>query len=337
MKLDSKTLPPQFYFFDLTLENKIITLGSCFSDNIGTNLTDLKFNVFQNPFGTLYHPLVIAQIINDAMMEVKSSNQFFIENDGLWRWWLGHGSLAHPDLDFLKSSIENIKSELKSSLQAVNTVLFLTFGSSYSYTFLEQNLMVGNCHKIPDKYFSKHISSVADISKAYFELISALIKVNPSLKIVFTVSPVRHIKDGLHENNLSKSTLLLAVDEIVSRFSENCCYFPAYELQIDGLRDYQYYNDDLVHPSSKAVAFIWERFCASFFNGEMIQWRKEFENLSRSLHHRPLHPSSVSFQVFVRKLSASLADLSSSYPLLDWSSEEQKLNQLMEMLPNQSK
>ncbi len=333
MKLDSKTLPQQNYFFDITFQKKIITLGSCFSNNIGSKLMDLKFNVVQNPFGTLYHPLVIAQIINDTILDIETSNHHYIKNDGLWRWWLGHGSLAQPDLDTLKTTVDHVKSQLRKTLLDENAVIFLTFGSSFSYIYLEEDLMVGNCHKIPDIQFSKTRSTVSDITTTYIDLISKLIEVNQHIKIVFTVSPVRHIKEGLHENNLSKSTLLLAVDKIISCFAQNCHYFPAYELQIDGLRDYQYYGDDMVHPSPKATAFIWDYFCTAFLNTEMQKWRKDYESLARSLGHKPLHPSSDSFKIFVQNLSSSLENLKNSYPALDWSNELRIMDNIMKQLP----
>lgn len=332
VQLENKTLPPEKYFFDLTFNSNIITIGSCFSDYIGSKLTELKFNVLLNPFGTLYHPLIMARIIDDSITGKNMPDSQFVKNDGLWRWWMGHGSLAETDIEVLKSNIHAQKAELKKKMESPHAVLFLTFGSAFLYNFIQSNINVGNCHKVPGNHFSKRMSSVSEIAGIYCELIGKLKDLNPELKIVFTVSPIRHIKDGLQKNNLSKATLLLAIDEILKKFQDYCFYFPAYELQIDGLRDYQYYSDDLVHPSQRAVEFIWTYFCSGFFSKEMVLWKERYEALRRDLSHRPLHPASESFSVFLKRVTEKISGIMHEYPDLDWTKEVQKMEELQAMV-----
>ena len=253
-------------------------LGSCFSDEIGEQMQRRYLNVTCNPFGTLYNPLSIAQALQ--MTEVPQ----LVEHDGLWHSMVHHGSFSRADQheakQAIRASIETMQQTLKEA-----TVVIVTFGTAWVYE--KDGKIVGNCHKLPESCFTRRRLSVEEIVAAWRPILDRY----PDKHWLFTVSPIRHIKDGLHENQLSKATLLMAVEQLSSLEgrSGGVLYFPSYEILLDELRDYRFYADDLVHPSSLAVNYIWERFvdtfCTPQTKNELVfqlkRWKHE--------HHLPLH------------------------------------------------
>ena len=268
-------------------EDKILMVGSCFADEIGEQMKQRNLQVTCNPFGTLYNPLSIAQALSIQMSEVS-----FLFYDGLWHSMAHHGSFSRADKteaeQAVKASIETMQNALQEA-----TVVIVTFGTAWVYELVESQkskverpYVVGNCHKMPGEWFERRRLSVEEIVEAW----QPIIEQYSDKKWVFTVSPIRHIKDGLHENQISKATLLMAVEQLrVESQESRVSYFPSYEILLDELRDYRFYADDLVHPSTMAVNYIWERFVATFCtpqtqNEMMIQhkrWKHE--------HHIPLH------------------------------------------------
>ena len=286
-------------------EDKILMLGSCFSDEIGEQMKQRNLQVTCNPFGTLYNPLSIANAINLQILKssnlqiLKSSNCKLplVEHDGLWHSMAHHGAFSRPTKEeaeeAVKASVETMQKAL-----AEATVVIVTFGTAWVYEMGGQ--IVGNCHKLPADTFTRRRLTVDEIVAAWQSIITRY----PDKHWLFTVSPIRHIKDGLHENQLSKATLLMAVNELVNQSyspqdglsaerSVFCqakpVYFPSYEILLDELRDYRFYADDLVHPSSMAVQYIWERFVDTFCTPQTRnQMQLELKHWKQS-QHRPLH------------------------------------------------
>ena len=285
-------------------EDKILMLGSCFSDEIGEQMKQRNLQVTCNPFGTLYNPLSIANAIN--LQILKSSNRQIVNYDGLWHSMAHHGAFSRPTKEETEAAVMQSVEKMQRAL-AEATVVIVTFGTAWVYEWNQESgvknqdqYVVANCHKMPDSWFTRRRLSVEEIVAAWQPIIDRY----PDKHWLFTVSPIRHIKDGLHENQLSKATLLMAVNELVNQSyspqdglsaerSVFCqakpVYFPSYEILLDELRDYRFYADDLVHPSSMAVQYIWERFVETFCtNGTRNQMQIEHKQWKFE-HHRPLH------------------------------------------------
>ena len=253
-------------------EDKILMVGSCFSDEIGELMKQRYLKVTCNPFGTLYNPLSIAQAINSQLSTLNSQ---LVYHDGFWHSMAHHGSFSRADKSEAESAVRASIETMQQALQEA-TLVIVTFGTAWVYE--KDGEVVGNCHKLPESCFSRRRLTVEEIVEAWKPILERY----PDKHWLFTVSPIRHIKDGLHENQLSKATLLQAVEQLGD-------YFPSYEIMSDELRDYRFYADDLVHPSSLAVSYIWERFVDTFCtpqtkNELMLQhkrWKHE--------HHIPLH------------------------------------------------
>ena len=261
-------------------EDRILMVGSCFSDEIGAQMQERYLNVTCNPFGTLYNPLSIAQAFSLQLSEVN-----FQFHDGLWH------SMAHPGA-FSRATKEEAEQAVRASIETMQkalkeaSVVIVTFGTAWVYEM--NGAIVGNCHKLPESCFNRRRLSVEEIVEAWKPILANY----PDKKWLFTVSPIRHIRDGLHENQISKATLLQAVEQLVLNSSPSPAtrrYFPSYEIMLDELRDYRFYADDLVHPSSLAVNYIWERFVACFCTpqtkNELVLQHKRWKHE----HHIPLH------------------------------------------------
>lgn len=250
-------------------EDHILMLGSCFSDEIGAQMQQRNLNVTCNPFGTLYNPISIANAMN--MEEVPE----LIEHDGLWHSMAHHGSFSRSKREEAEQAVHNSIDAMQKALKE-SSVVIVTFGTAWVYEM--NGKVVGNCHKLPESCFTRRRLSVEEIVAAWKPILERY----PDKHWLFTVSPIRHIKDGLHENQLSKATLLQAVEQLGD-------YFPSYEIMLDELRDYRFYADDLVHPSSLAVNYIWERFvdtfCTNQTKNELVLQHKRWKHE----HHIPLH------------------------------------------------
>lgn len=254
----------------------IVSLGSCFSDEVGQRMADSGFHIEQNPFGTLYNPFSIATALRRLMDDSEITAADLVQHEGLWHSWHHHGSFSRPTqeecLAVCNARIHQAHAALKEA-----SLLMVTFGSAWVYDLADGRGTVANCHKLPQELFVRHRLSVDDIVARWRPLLDELHALFPSLHTLFTVSPIRHIGDGLHGNQLSKSTLLLAVDQLVDREIPPALrkrkgvkvavpehpmtfYFPSYEIVLDELRDYRYYNADMAHPSQLAVDIVWDRF-----------------------------------------------------------------------------
>ena len=255
-------------------EDKILMVGSCFSDEIGEQMKQRYLNVTCNPFGTLYNPLSIAQALN-YQLPMTNDQLPLVEYDGMWHSMSHHGLFSRPTREEAEQAVHASIQTMQQALQQAS-IIIITFGTAWVYEMNGE--IVGNCHKLPADRFTRRRLSVEEIVAAWQPILERY----PDKHWLFTVSPIRHIKDGLHENQLSKATLLQAVEHLGD-------YFPSYEIVLDELRDYRFYSDDLVHPSSLAITYIWERFvdtfCTPQTRNELILQHKRWKHE----HHIPLH------------------------------------------------
>jgi hypothetical protein len=273
--------------FKIDHQSKILLCGSCFSDNIGEKLNDHGFPVSINPLGIFFNPVSLAESLLATMDNTPAEEGFFVKRDSAFVSYLHHSRIWSEDKEGLAKLITAKRRETEAFLKEAG-YLVITFGTAYSYVLRDQQKVVANCHKQPSDRFEKKLLTIEEIVELYEELVSRLSAYNPSLKIIFTVSPVKYIKDGVIRNTLSKSALCLAVNQLVSE-NPHCFYFPAYELVTDDLRDYRFYKEDLAHPNQLAIDYVWEKFSGCFFNEHTILKNTEIEKVNRQKAHRSLH------------------------------------------------
>jgi hypothetical protein len=278
-------LPVPKFPFQISYQDHILLLGSCFSDHIGTFLTKNRFCVLSNPFGTLFNPVSIANALKMTMDPALFTTDYGYFFDNRHISFAHHSSFSHSDESQFIKQIEQGWRDTNFFLEQTN-FLCITFGTAYCYKFLARDLVVANCHKIPNAQFEKFRLKIDEIVHLYKDLVQKLRKINPSLKIIFTVSPVRHLGDGFHENQLSKSVLHLAIEQLTN--DENIFYFPAYELMMDDLRDYRFYAEDLCHVGENGVRYIESVFADTFFSQTTKEKLKEIEKENKFLHHRTI-------------------------------------------------
>ena len=286
MKFHLNYTPPKFDF-EIDHKQNLFLLGSCFSENVGNFLSEHKFKTFSNPNGILFNPASIHQCITDILNLKDLSDNFILTRDGQYFSYLHHTSVNAPSVTALKEKINAQTKKAHDHLKQSN-ILIITFGTSFFYHHLTSGQVVANCHKQPHQIFEKNTLTVNEIVSAYTGLLKKIKNFNSTLKIIFTVSPVKYLKDGVVENNLSKSTLLLAIHELIKQ-NKDFYYFPAYELINDDLRDYRFYKEDMAHPNELAVKYIWEKFSTSCFSEKTIAINKEIGKLNLALNHREIN------------------------------------------------
>jgi hypothetical protein len=300
--------------------DSLLLLGSCFAESIGSLLTESKFCTDVNPFGILFNPTSIAMAIRQLLepKERSAPDLFFYE--GLYHSFSHHSSFSSvSEADCLHKINERLRNS-SGNFQNINR-LCITFGTAYVYRLKESGQVVANCHKLPEKRFDRQRLSISQITDEWEELLSTLFNKNESLRCIFTVSPIRHWKDGIHENQLSKSTLLLAIEQIQRRFPEQVSYFPAYEVMMDELRDYRFYADDMLHPSNIAVRYIQERFVETYMDVQTRTLLAEIEEIQKALNHKPLNPKSESYKHFVMQTLLKIERLNAKMPYLCFEKE----------------
>jgi hypothetical protein len=299
-------LPPYNAGFSINYSDTIFATGSCFAENIGRKLEAYRWNVLINPFGIIYHPLPLAAMFDRIIEERPFVEEDIFKNAGLWHSWMHHGRLSHPDktlmLEGINASLSAAHEHLKSA-----RVLLLTFGTSNGFYHRQSGEVVANCHKMPGDLFQKKRTGVSDLINQMEACLEKILVFNPTLQVIVTVSPVRHLRDGLVANNRSKAGLLLVAEHLEATF-EQVHYFPGYELLIDDLRDYRFYAEDMSHPSAQATEYIWDVFTNAFLSKESKQYLSEAGKLLKALAHRPMYPGSESDTVFQKKLKQDLAD-----------------------------
>lgn len=295
--------------------DRIMSFGSCFADNIGAKLSNSFFDIDSSPFGVLYNPVSIKNSLELLMNRDQFTRDDIFEHRGLWQSF-SHSSLFSDITEEL--CLQKINSRFLNAKDffSKTNILIITFGTSWVYEQKKGRGVVSNCHKLPANAFIRKRLSVEQIVTSYSSLITELQTHLPGLHFIFTVSPIRHWKDGAHENNISKSTLLLAIDLIQKEFPQ-VHYFPSYEIQMDELRDYRFYASDMLHPSDVAVDYIWERFAETYFSLETMGIRKKLDQLSADLQHRPLFPESEEYKLFQKNTENKKLRLLKEYPFLN--------------------
>ena len=290
--------------FNINHDDKFMMMGSCFAENMAMALLESGFQVDMNPFGTVYNPQSLASGIRNLLSRKKYATSDLFFHQGLYHSFSHHSRFSDISAE---NCIENINRRLETSADFLKSasILVVTYGTSYVYSLKSTGETVTNCHKLPDNHFTRKRLSVTDIVTDWDLLIKELKFYNPDLKLLFTVSPIRHWKDGAHENQLSKATLLLAIDELI-RQNDFCHYFPSYEIVMDELRDYRFYAEDMLHPSSVAVEYIGKRFSDTFFTFETQSKVKEWQNIQKALKHKPFNPDSDEHKEFLRKTQERL-------------------------------
>lgn len=309
----------------LRVDARVMFMGSCFAGNVGQRMEEACFNVLVNPHGVLFNPFSVATALEAFLENRQVGVGDLVERDGLWHSFQHHGRFSGPDAGEVVQAINTAGLKGHSFLKEVSC-LVVTFGTAWVYALGEENQVVANCHKFPARNFQRYRLTTQAIVERWQRLLVALRRVNPDLQVIFTVSPVRHWKDGAHGNQLSKSVLLLAVEELLEQHAGNA-YFPAYELMMDELRDYRFYADDMLHPSVQAVDFIWERFARVWLSTEAQAFYREVQQILAALRHRPLHPGALSYPPFLQQTAQKLSSLAKRYPRLGFGSLEALVKQ----------
>lgn len=301
-------------------------MGSCFSDNIGNHLLDYKFKVSSNPFGVLYNPISVANSLTLILDKLSLEKTNLVEHNGMWHSFDLHGSFSNIDSDELLSKANGILEEAHEKLKNTN-YLFITFGTAWVYEHISSKKIVSNCHKIPASQFSRYRLTIDTIYNVWSKLIQRLSDFNPEMEIIFTVSPIRHLKDGAHENQLSKSTLFLAIDQLIQQ-NNKLSYFPSYEIVMDELRDYRFYADDMTHISSKAIHFIFEKFKETYFEENTIQSMNKVKPIVKATTHKILSDNTQEIEKFAITMLKKIEEIENSHPQIDLTREKAYFNQL---------
>ncbi len=302
-KVDVKQFP-----FSIGYNTPTLMLGSCFTNNIGELLVERKFPVIVNPFGVVYNPTSVALVLNRIINGSAYTEDDLINHNGLWLSLHHHSSFSDASKELC---LKKINGELAKAHQfmAKSQRIILTLGTARIYNYKKTRLPVANCHKIPANEFTRHLLSVDEIVNEWNQLIEKILQKQPDQKIVFTVSPVRHWKDGAHGNQISKATLLLAIEQLAANFKESVFYFPSYEIMMDDLRDYRFYADDMLHPSPLAIEYIWEKFYDAFVTTNDQKLIKEVESIIRACQHRPFNANTSQHKEFTAKIRKKITEI----------------------------
>jgi len=297
----------------INYDSNIVSLGSCFAENIGGKFQYFKFQITTNPFGIIFNPVSIENLVSRIVNNKEFTEEDIFFNNDLWHCFEVHSELSHPDketfLANLNALIESTHNQISQS-----THIIITYGTSWVYRDKQSGKIVANCHKVPQNQFEKEILSVTTIENSIQNTIDLIEKINQNCHFIFTVSPVRHIKDGFIENQRSKAHLITAIQQILNPKSSFLNYFPSYEIMMDELRDYRFYAEDMLHPSQTAIDYIWERFFENYISEENFATMEEVCSIQKGLAHRPFNPESDSHQKFLHHLNAKIIKLQEQFP-----------------------
>jgi hypothetical protein len=292
----------------VTLGDKFLTIGSCFSGAMGTRLTENKFKALVNPMGTIYNPHSIHKILRTVFHDQSLPDHTYLQNNELFLNYDFHSEFSAFDRNKIENKIKDVIHASHDFLKKVNWIL-ITYGSAWVYERNDTGEIVSNCHKMPASGFSKSLLSQKKVLESFDEFYRDLKAFNPACKIILTVSPVRHIKDTLPLNSVSKSVLRLAC-QTISETYDNVFYFPSYEIMLDDLRDYRFYKQDMIHPSEEAEEYIWNKFTSCYFDTSTKEFIEQWKPILTALSHKPFHANTSAHQTFLTKTLSQLIELS---------------------------
>ncbi|MBL0735352.1 GSCFA domain-containing protein [Flavobacterium sp. GN10] len=299
----------------INYDSKILSIGSCFAENMAEKFDYFKFQNETNPFGIIFNPISIEKLFSRiSKQELFEEKDVFFHNER-WHSYEVHSDLSNFDRQELLESLNKAITETHKQIKEA-THIIITFGTSWIYRNLEKDQIVANCHKVPQKQFSKELLSAEAIQKSIQNTIEAIQVLNSNINFIFTISPVRHIKDGFVENQLSKSHLFTALHQVLKTEHSklNTAYFPSYEIMMDELRDYRFYNEDMLHPNQIAIDYIWKLFSENYVSEESAPMMKEIDEIQKSLRHRSFNPESEQHQKFLAKLQQKIEALGEKLP-----------------------
>lgn len=290
-----------------SLQSPILSIGSCFADRMGERLSNSKFLALNNPFGVIFNPISIFRLLDQAVKTKPSDTSLVVQSQGMYYHYDVHSEIFGNSSVEVLAKLDLLREETSQFLQIADW-LIITLGTAFVYTKKDTGDIVANCHKVPNSFFNKRLLSVTEIEQGYESMIDNLKRLNPNLKVLLTVSPVRHIKDTIELNSVSKAILRLACENIIQNH-KNTFYFPSYEIMMDDLRDYRFYSADMVHTTEVAEEYIWTKFSETYMGDETIEFISEWEKVRRSLEHRPFHPGSSNHKSFLEKTLEKLQKL----------------------------
>jgi hypothetical protein len=300
---------------------KIAFIGSCFSEEIGEKMKKLKFDILQNPHGIIYDPLSIVYTLDSCIENKKYTEEDVFQINEIWQCWHHHSSFSGTNRQSVINAMNASQIQAHHFLKEASWII-ITPGTAFNYNLKETGMPVSNCHKAPSVFFVKKLIPTQEIISLLTAAISKLRTFNPKLKIIFTVSPVRHVRDGIIENNHSKARLIDAIHSLTENL-QDAFYFPAYELIIDVLRDYRFFKNDLVHPTEAAVNYVFEEFCNAFIDEKGRKILEEIKKIQNALNHKPFQRESNAYKKFASAQIENIKKISDQFPFLDFSNEQE--------------
>ncbi len=302
----------------INIRDHMMLTGSCFSENLGEKLVHNRFNALFNPSGIMFNPVSIADSLTSYITNRSYDHSMIFKNQEWWTSWDHHTRFTHADADELLAMINGSQKAAHEFLKKTKW-LIITLGSAWVYQ-LDNGRVVANCHKVAMDKFRKKLLSFEDVLGTLDNVIHRIFFFNPDIRIMFTVSPVRHLRDGFIENNRSKAVLIQAVHHLVDKF-DKLYYFPSYELVIDDLRDYRFYSEDMVHPNYQATEYVWQKFLKACVDGSSLNVLAEINTINAARAHKPFQPDSDAHRKFRKKQYDSLQKLMMEYPYINWEND----------------
>jgi len=291
------------------LQSPVLSIGSCFAQMIGQRLISNKFDAQANPFGTLFNPASIFRLLQEAVEQHLPPAESYLKRDDFYYNYLFHSDFTAPEQAGLEQQIQQALQATRDFLERADW-LIVTLGTAYTYQRKSNEEIVANCHKMPADLFCKTLLSPQEIRMRFEQLLQSLRTINGKLRFIFTVSPVRHIRDTLTQNTVSKASLRLAIEQILEHHPEHTHYFPSYEIMMDDLRDYRFYEADMIHPTQVAEDYIWDKWTEAYLDDETLSFLPQWYKVSKALKHRSFHPDSAQHQKFISKTIEQLNLLS---------------------------
>lgn len=300
----------------INYQSKLVLFGSCFVENIGEKLTYFKFQNLQNPFGILFHPLAIESLITNAINEKKYTDADVFYQNEQWHCFEAHSKLSNSSKEALLLALNTQLGLTKKHLEEATHVI-ITLGTAWVYRNLDLGTLVANCHKVPQKKFIKKLLTVDEVSESLQAIIALIKSVNKKVAIIFTVSPVRHIKDGFIENSQSKAHLVSAIHQVVAP-RHLVYYFPSFEIMLDELRDYRFYSEDMLHPNAVAINYIWEKFKEVWIANESQKIMDDVDAIQKGMNHKPFNEASEAHKAFLKKLEVNKKQIIEQFPNIEF-------------------